>query len=77
LFIHDVPDSQCDDAGNLNSTAVGLLQDIAIVWDSAIGVGALVGDPVILHSVVGAPTPITSMVAETKVATLRRRYPRS
>lgn len=77
LFIHDVPDSQCDDAGNLSSTAVGLLQDIANVWDSAIGVGALVGGAVILHSVVGAPTPITSMVAETKVATLRRRYPRT
>lgn len=77
LFIHDVPDSQCDDAGNLNSTAVGLLQDIAIVWNSALGVGALISSPVILHSVVGAPTPITSMAAETKVATLRRRFPRS
>lgn len=76
LFIPDMFESQVDDSGNVDATGLARLNDIAGSLNSALGVGALIGNPVILHSDSTAPSLITGMAAEARVATLRRRFPR-
>jgi hypothetical protein len=75
-FIPDMHEVNVDDSGGINSGGLGLLNGIANVLDSALGVGALIDHSVILHPAGTDPTPITAMFAENHVATLRRRYKR-
>lgn len=74
VFIPDMAESQVGDLGDLNSTAISLIDAI---WAGHNAVtGTPWGVPVILHSDVTAPDTITAFVTGTKVATLRRRYDR-
>lgn len=73
MFIPDQLESQMDNNGTLNGTALSLLQDIAI---AVAGPGvAPWGAPQLMHPI-AAPTEITAFVVDSKVATLRRRYTR-
>lgn len=79
LYVPDMAESQIDDSGNCNVTAVGLLIDIAAAWLSipgAVTSGKVVNTR-LMHNNSLTPTSITEMGAVVKCATLRRRYPRS
>lgn len=77
MFIPDMVETQVDDTGNIDSTGRGKLTAIANAWFDMTSADAVYGDPQILHTDgVTAPTVITAIVTETRVATLRRRYTR-
>jgi hypothetical protein len=74
MYIPDMEESQVNNNGLLNGSAVALLQDIADAWFGLTGADALIGAPQVLHEDASAPTEITAMTVETTVATQRRRY---
>lgn len=75
MFIPDMSEAQVDNGGLINSGGQALLQDIANAWRIAVpAASGLITDPVILHTDATAPTVITAMLAEARVATLRNRY---
>jgi hypothetical protein len=77
MYIPDIQEGQVDDSGNLNSTALGHLNDIANAWVSMpVSVGVPLVGTILLHEDNSTPFAITSMAAETMVATQRRRFPR-
>jgi hypothetical protein len=77
MYIPDLYESQINNNGALNSTALGLLNDIAGAWMDLPGfASANFGLPQLLHPS-ESPTEITAMSAEAVVATQRRRFPRS
>lgn len=75
-FLPDVPESMVDQGGNLDSTYLGNAQDFADEVIAGLLVGTFSG-MVILHSTVRTPDPVTSYIAQSRVATLRTRYDRS
>jgi len=78
LFIPDILESQTDDSGGLNTTAMNLLQAIGNGWYQDVPVAvANVGNFVLLHNDSTPPTDVTGTLAEHLVATQRRRFPRS
>jgi hypothetical protein len=77
LYIPDLYEDQVNNNGDLNGTALGLLNDIAGAWMDLAGfASASFLAPQLLHPST-APTEITSMAAEGRVATQRRRFPRT
>lgn len=77
MYLPDILDSQCDSQGNLNASAIAKLQGIADAWFGLHGAEDLIGDPYLLHADgLTAPTLITAMSVEGKVATQRRRFRR-
>lgn len=77
MYIPDMEESQVNNDGLLNGSAIALLQAIADAWFGLSASDALILAPQLLHEVVGSPTPITAMTVETMVATQRRRYRRA
>ena len=77
MYIPDMADSQVDYNGNVNSAGQTLLQGIADGWMGLNAIDALLLLPQLLHTAeVLAPTEVTSLLVENKVATQRRRYNR-
>lgn len=75
MFIPDLYESQVNNNGALNGTAITLLADIANAWAS-LGVASVkFVAPQLLHPA-EAPTEIVSITPDNNVATLRRRYER-
>lgn len=76
LFIADIAEGNIGDSGNLNSTEIGLLEDIADAWLVAGEEGSGLVGLVLLHNDATTPTEITQLVVSPLVATLRRRFER-
>jgi hypothetical protein len=77
MYIPDMADSTVDYNGNVNTTGRTLLQGIADQWMTLNAIDALLLLPQLLHTAeVLAPTEVTSLLVENKVATQRRRYNR-
>lgn len=77
MYVPDLYESQIDNNGVLNGTALGLLNSIAAAWMDLDGsASANYGLPQLLHPAI-APTEIVSMFAEGHVATQRRRFVRA
>lgn len=77
LFIPDIEEAHVSGAGNLDSSELGKLAVIAAAWmnlgDNVDGVGATL----LLHTEADPQAiQLTTMEAESRVATLRRRYKR-
>lgn len=78
IFLQDVGETDVDDGGTVSGTSLTKAQDICNALE-ALGTTsglAVFGATVILHSDDTDPTPVTSFLAESKVGTLRRRFPR-
>lgn len=76
MYVADVGGGHIDSFGNLTGTELTNLESIATAWFGLAGADALIGAPVLLHADATAPTTVTAMHAETKVATQRRRFRR-
>lgn len=76
IFIPDVQETQVDDSGNLNSTALTNYNTLASHLNSALGLGSLIGATVLLHGDSTVPTVLNSMACDVKVGSQRRRYRR-
>lgn len=73
IFIPNMAETNVGDLGTIDSGGLTLLNNIAAALYIT---GTPWTNPVILHSDNSTPTPVTTLVAETQVATLRRRYER-
>lgn len=79
IFLQDVGETDVDDSGVVSGTSLTKAQ---LVCDALMALGttsgrAVFGNTVILHASDLEPTALTSFTAESKVGTLRRRFPRA
>jgi hypothetical protein len=78
MFIPGVlPATAVDTGGNLEASDVAAYQQVATLFLAGLAANAVpfpTSTPaVLLHSDLGAPTPVTQLTVSTKVGTLRRR----
>jgi hypothetical protein len=73
-FLPGLSETYTSTGGTVDATYLANLQAALTAWLTAVNADTTIGDMVILHSSTSAtPTPITNVLASSKVATQRRR----
>lgn len=75
-FVADLQEGDVDDVGNLSGGAISLVSALRDALYAITGTTPTLLSVLLHNDPETAPTPVTSVVTETRVATLRRRYER-